>query len=220
MSDARSRILRRLGESDTRGSRAPPDVPVRRFDWDPAESLQRFQARLGAARGEVHRVGADWPQRIHALLRAKGGNNLLYGPAGPHGSALEQGWPDPGAARLIPYREPVEIRREALFKSTNAGFTSCRGAIAETGSLILWPTPQEPRLLSLVPPIHFVLLDAAELCPTFHELLIRQNWQAGMPGNALLISGPSKSADIEQTLAYGVHGPKSLVVLVCEALCC
>ncbi|WP_278366532.1 LUD domain-containing protein, partial [Marinobacter salarius] len=43
-----------------------------------------------------------------------------------------------------------------------------------------------------------------------------QNWAAGMPTNALLVSGPSKTADIEQTLAYGVHGPKELIVLVIE----
>jgi L-lactate dehydrogenase complex protein LldG len=41
-----------------------------------------------------------------------------------------------------------------------------------------------------------------------------QGWAQAMPTNALLISGPSKTADIEQTLAYGVHGPKRLIVLV------
>ena len=44
--------------------------------------------------------------------------------------------------------------------------------------------------------------------------MIKQRWAEAMPTNALLISGPSKSADIEQTLAYGVHGPKELIVLV------
>jgi len=169
---------------------------------------------MEAAHGEVHQVGADWPRRMYELLHQKGGGTLLYGPEGPLGPALEQGWPDRSAVRSIPYLEPVETCRESLFRSVDAGFTSCRGAIAETGSLVLWPPPQEPRLLSLVPPIHCVLLDAAEICPTFHELLIRQSWHTGMPGNALLISGPSKSADIQQTLAYGVHGPQTLVVPV------
>ncbi len=174
---------------------------------------------MEAAHGEVHQVSADWPQRVYEHLHWKGGSMLLYGPNGPLGPALEQGWPDRGTAQLIPYLEPVEACRDTLFRSVDAGFTSCRGAIAETGSLVLWPTPQEPRLLSLVPPIHFVLLDATEICSTFHELLTWQAWQTRMPGNAMLISGPSKSADIEQTMAYGVHGPQRLVVLVHEAAC-
>jgi L-lactate dehydrogenase complex protein LldG len=58
-------------------------------------------------------------------------------------------------------------------------------------------------------------LDAARITSTFHALMADQDWVGqGMPTNALLITGPSKSADIEQTLAYGVHGPKELIVLV------
>jgi L-lactate dehydrogenase complex protein LldG len=64
--------------------------------------------------------------------------------------------------------------------------------------------------MSLVPPLHIVLLKAEQIVGTFSELIKKQNWATNMPSNALLISGPSKSADIEQVLAYGVHGPKSL----------
>ncbi|MEC7376269.1 MAG: LUD domain-containing protein, partial [Pseudomonadota bacterium] len=72
------------------------------------------------------------------------------------------------------------------------------------------------RLMSLVPPVHVAVLRASELYTTFHEAIHAQNWATGMPTNALLISGPSKTADIEQTLAYGVHGPKELIVLMIE----
>jgi L-lactate dehydrogenase complex protein LldG len=213
MSEARSRILQRLGRGE--GTVVEPlSIPVRRIDWSPEELLRRFRERMESVRGEVHEVGADWPQRLFELLREKGANNLLYGPGGPWGGNLSRGWRDPDAIRLVPYLESVESCREALFQATDAGFTSCRGAIAETGSLVLWPTPDEPRLLSLVPPIHVVLLDGDRIASTFHEHMTEQSWAEGMPTNALLISGPSKSADIEQTLAYGVHGPKELIVLV------
>ena len=77
------------------------------------------------------------------------------------------------------------------------------------------PDVHEPRLMSLVPPIHIALLETDKLYTTFAEAMQEQAWvQKGMPTNALLISGPSKSADIEQTLAYGVHGPKELVVIL------
>jgi len=215
MNDAHSRIFRRLCSQGPETDMELPDIPVRRFDWTPDERLERFRACIESVHGEVHQIGADWPQRLFELLREKGAGNLLYGSGGPHGLELERSWPDQSVP-LIPYLEPVETCRDSLFEAMDAGFTSCRGAIAETGSLVLWPTLQEPRLLSLVPPIHFVLLDATEIYSTFHELLIEQTWADGMPTNTLLISGPSKTADIEQTLAYGVHGPKELVVLVRE----
>jgi Uncharacterized conserved protein len=103
--------------------------------------------------------------------------------------------------------------KKRLFDELDAGFTTTRGGIAETGGLIVWPGPQEPRLTSLVPPVHVALLYTDTIYDTFWQALRSQGWAAGMPPNALLISGPSKTADIEQTLAYGVHGPKRLVVV-------
>ena len=81
--------------------------------------------------------------------------------------------------------------------------------------MILRPGPDEPRQLSLVPPIHIALLDVDRLFDTFWQAQTEEPefWIQDMPTNAILISGPSKTADIEQTLTYGVHGPKSLIVL-------
>jgi L-lactate dehydrogenase complex protein LldG len=218
MSHPQSRILDRLRQGSLTEDRVAPQLPVRRFGWDAAERLERFRERLEAVRGEVHPVGADWPDRVLGLLKARGATSLLYGPGGGAGADLEAAWLAAGAegsgVRLIPYPEPVESFRDTLFDAVDAGFTGCRGAIAETGTLVLWPDAREPRLLSLVPPIHLVLLDAESIRSTFAELLDEQGWGRGMPTNALLITGPSKSADIEQTLTYGVHGPKELVVLV------
>ncbi len=214
MSDPRTAILSRLRARHP-AARPLPENPVRRFDWSPQERLSRFREALEAVRGEVVLVGADWPLRLFAWLRARDASNLRYAPATELGQELEQGWPDGEAIRLIPHREPVETCRQDLFANTDAGLTGCLGGIAETGSLVLWPSVQEPRLLSLVPPIHVVVLDARRIRSTFHEFLVAEDWVGqGLPTNALLITGPSKSADIEQTLAYGVHGPKELLVLV------
>lgn len=68
--------------------------------------------------------------------------------------------------------------------------------------------------MSLVPPVHFALLEADQIVDNPVGVDGKEHWAQSMPTNALLISGPSKTADIQQTLAYGAHGPKELVVLL------
>ena len=92
--------------------------------------------------------------------------------------------------------------------------SNSRCSIAATGSIVLWPDSDEPRSLSLVPPVHFVIVDAHKMYADFITLMAEQRWGGGLPTNVVLISGPSKTADIQQTLAYGAHGPKELIVLL------
>jgi L-lactate dehydrogenase complex protein LldG len=68
--------------------------------------------------------------------------------------------------------------------------------------------------MSLVPPIHIAILEADKIYTTFSEAIEAEGWAQKMPTNVVLISGPSKTADIELTLAFGVHGPKELIVLI------
>lgn len=68
--------------------------------------------------------------------------------------------------------------------------------------------------MSLVPPVHIVLLDSTRIYNTFYEATQAEGWKDNLPTSALLISGPSKTADIQVTLAYGAHGPKELIVLL------
>jgi L-lactate dehydrogenase complex protein LldG len=65
-----------------------------------------------------------------------------------------------------------------------------------------------------VPPVNVCVVDADRLYPSLLAALHGERWQQAMPANLIFVSGPSKTADIQQTLAYGAHGPKELVVLV------
>ena len=80
--------------------------------------------------------------------------------------------------------------------------------------MILWPTPDEPRLMSLAPAVHIAVLEASKIHDSLASAMRTERWAERMPTNALLISGPSKTADIELVLTFGVHGPKELIVLV------
>ena len=213
MSDAaRSNILARLKAGPRT---AVPDLPA----WTPPSfgdgKLAQFRQMIESVHGEVHEASrADWPERLRTLLANKGVEAVLYGPASEHGPTLAKNWEDKEAPALVPYNRAIEEMKDVLVHQVQAGVTSCRAAIAETGSLVLWPTAAEPRLMSLLPPIHVALLSASTLADSLAQLIAEQGWVDEMPTNALLISGPSKTADIEQTLAYGVHGPKELIVLV------
>jgi len=63
---------------------------------------------------------------------------------------------------LIDYKDPIEENKDILFE-IDAAITPLRGGIAETGSLIIWPTSDEPRMISLVTPIHIAVLHACEI---------------------------------------------------------
>lgn len=215
---SRDRILQRLRQ-ESRSHRPGPECDfsvLERPEWSRAERIERFRRTLESVHGEVHLcTGADWVERLATLLKDRGIRNLLTGRNHPVCEAVHAaGHPD--LPPLLRYERPAEEWQAELFGEVDAGLTSTRGGIAETGSLILWPTPDEPRLLSLVPPVHIAVLHASEIYATLYDAMRAQNWAAGLPSNALLISGPSKTADIEQTLAYGVHGPRELIVLLVE----
>ena len=215
MNNAKGNILTRL-RAVVPSEAEPLSRPVSSYDWPDEEKLQRFSERMTEVRAEVHRTSeASWPADLIKILKAKEASRLAYAPTTSHGKRMRDAMSH-GGIELIPYESEIEQWKSRLFEEIDASLTGCRGAIAETGSLILWPDEVEPRLLSLVPPIHCVLLPASSIYTTFADALDQQGWAQGMPTNALLISGPSKSADIAQVLAYGVHGPKSLVVLVIQ----
>jgi L-lactate dehydrogenase complex protein LldG len=213
---ARQRILGRLRGALTQ-PRPVPDLDfsvLARKTWPAAERYPRLRMLMEAVHAEfLETTEEGWPAAVYGFLEREGLSSLLHGPETPAGERLRSFWPQGPGPRLFPYDRPVEECKRELFERIDAGFTTTRGGIAETGGLILFPTPEEPRLLSLVPPIHLALLDADRIFDTFWDALRSQGWAAGMPPNALLVSGPSKTADIEQTLAYGVHGPKRLVVV-------
>ncbi len=183
-----------------------------------AERIARLRQMLEAVHGEtIVTTAAAWPQCVVEALAARNIGELLVSPATAHGCRLAEHVREQGAdLRLKGYERPVEEWKDELFFRTPASLTGTLGGIAATGSLVLWPTPQEPRLMSLVPPLHIALLKASEVRDNLFELMHAQRWTDGLPTNALLVSGPSKTADIQQTLAYGAHGPKALLVLILE----
>lgn len=219
---ARDRILAKLRTSAPATPPARPDVAswftAHRPVENAADKARRFRHFIELAHAEVHEVtAANWLATLRSVLVTRKLDKLLVAEGTPHGEAALDELP-PQGIDCQTYDMAIEAWKTELFNDTPASLTAARAAIAETGTLILWPDAQEPRLMSLVPPLHIVLLDAGKIYNTFYEAMTSEAWadpaSGGLPTNALLISGPSKTADIQQTLAYGAHGPKELVVLM------
>jgi L-lactate dehydrogenase complex protein LldG len=217
---ARNSILARLRAAPIADAPATPDVQAwsasHRRDEDPVQRVSRLRKALEAAHAEVHDTTPnDWAALLLNLAVAKNVRRLLVGADTPHGATLQACRPE--GLELLRYERPIAAWRDALFDAIDASLTLARSAIADTGSLVLWPSASEPRLMSLVPPVHFVLLDATRIHADLQSAMSAEAWTHGMPTNALLVSGPSKTADIQQTMAYGAHGPRELVVLMIHA---
>jgi L-lactate dehydrogenase complex protein LldG len=105
----------------------------------------------------------------------------------------------------------------ALF-DCDVGITGAQWAIAETGTLVLESDRERHRLTSLVPAVHIALIEANRIRQTLGEVLkaISEQEPDALSRTVTFITGPSRTSDIELTLAIGVHGPAELHVIVIE----
>lgn len=98
----------------------------------------------------------------------------------------------------------------------DVGITTAQAAIADTGTLVLDSARERHRLVSLVPPVHIAIVDAATIFQTLGEALAFIHQNGNISPAVTFVTGPSRTADIELTLAIGVHGPQELYVIVNE----
>ena len=101
---------------------------------------------------------------------------------------------------------------------TDVGVTDVHAALAETGSLICNVDAKHSRGLSLVPPVHIAIVGARQILPDMLDYFATQHDVTGiaLPSSQAIITGPSKTADIEGQLVTGVHGPGKVFVYVVE----
>lgn len=222
MMNARERMLGRLRaaapkEADIQAAAAAIDqrIAAHYAGARPGadERVDAFESALKAARAEVWRASAkQWPAQLAQKLVLHGAHRLLLDPLRAEGAALAAALPEHITA--LPFRGPLEDWKHDLFDSVDAGFTVARSGIAATGTLILAPDPGTPRTVSLVPPLHIALVYADTLHANLYDAAQAERWADGMPSNLVLASGPSKTSDIQQTLAFGAHGPRWMWVII------
>jgi L-lactate dehydrogenase complex protein LldG len=102
------------------------------------------------------------------------------------------------------------------FTDMQAGITRCEYLIARTGSVMVSSAHLSGRQMNVFPPIHIVLAKESQLVPYLEDAYIamQAKYDTRLPSMISLITGPSRTADIEKTLVLGAHGPKKLWVIL------
>ena len=111
---------------------------------------------------------------------------------------------------------PPETRWKQAF-AADLGITGVDWAVAETGTLALCSCREQGRVVSLLPPNYLAIIDRVQILPDLFDLFKRlEDRKQDMPSNLALVTGPSKTGDIELKLTTGVHGPGNVNVLIVE----
>ena len=226
MPSAREAFLQRVHDALQQGNQpgVVAEVPPRGqtgYQGSGGDAAAHFCAQLMAAGGQAHRVAdrAAAIARVLELIQTKGARSVLLG-RGPFIDELELGekLTAAGVAVVTADSQPPESSREAFF-AADVGVTGVDHLIGETGSIAAMAKPSEPRSFSLLPPVHIAVALEAQILPDLFDLFTRLGGKGRpkLPSCLALITGPSKTGDIELKLVTGVHGPGEVhVVLIAD----
>ena len=221
MTTSRTDILARIRRAhqqallpDVTGITPPPPEPPP-FD---RPLIQVFEDALRAVQGVPHRVSSvgEVADLLAAACEQQGQREVLAWEALP-----VEGLADALRARditLIPSRLEGTDRQQAYQRLQHilVGVTGAAAGLARTGSIVLHADEAHGRLASLLPDIHFALLREEDIHPDLAAWIATEEAAQAIASrsNTVIITGPSRTADIAQTLTLGAHGPRELHVLI------
>ncbi|HLY19226.1 MAG TPA: lactate utilization protein [Bryobacteraceae bacterium] len=189
------------------GIAEPPPVRLRVPEVDPDTRVARMLSRVEALAGKTLRAPSMDEARVYTA-EVLGGRSAVASNApflrecGIGGlPGVETGFTDSAALR-------------ARCAVVDVGITSADYALADTGTLVMLAGLAEARLISLLPPVHIAVVPAARVLSGLDELLTLVSHPAEQTSSMVMITGPSRTADIEQILVRGVHGPGEIHVVV------
>ncbi|MGH7277839.1 MAG: LutC/YkgG family protein [Candidatus Rokuibacteriota bacterium] len=185
------------------------------------ETLERFRREFERVGGVFHRVAvaAEVPTVVARIARERQSHRLIAWPAAVLGVDVTVLVREGFEIASMPGGEVGAATERGALRETIAaadlGVTGADLAVAETGNLVLVSGRGRPRSTSLLPPFHVAVFDRSVLVESLQQMgVFLEAWHAGAApadGGAInVITGPSRTADIELTLTRGVHGPKEV----------
>jgi L-lactate dehydrogenase complex protein LldG len=194
-------------------TRMPLAIPP---DWAPVieDPLDRFATELEAVHGHSHRCAPEQlPATVAEIVSSYKASRVLLTPEEPLTSDLERAVEEAGAqVSWWP-----EAGRDAA-ETADLSVTGAQWGIAETGTVVVSSAPPGGRAPSLLPTVNIAVVAASRVVDTVATLFQRLGALSQRPSNLVLVTGPSKTGDIENILVQGVHGPKEQHAIVVEDL--
>jgi len=186
---------------------APNLIPLRGCAEGPARTAL-FETEALAAQADVRRLKGlqDVPEVVRAILAHAGIAALK---AAPHSALQAMDWA--GTDVTFGRGEGSDL----------AGLSFAYAGVAETGTLVMASGPHSPTTLNFLPDVHMVVIREDDIAANYEQVWtrFREHVQPGdpkMPRSVNWITGPSRTADIEQTLLLGAHGPRKLIILLID----
>ncbi len=187
---------------------APKRPPLLHPQFDISALTEIFLSKLSASSSTYQSVDclSLVPQLVLQYAEKYNTNKTLVTNLDPFLNSDEPPWDWPNALSLS---TPPATGNEAI------GLSYASTAIAETGSLVLSASKQNPTTVNFLTDHHIIILNEQDIVPNIESMWKRLSLSAGnMPRAINIITGPSRTADIEQTIQLGAHGPRSLHLLL------
>jgi L-lactate dehydrogenase complex protein LldG len=207
-----ARIAERQGPPPAAGPHPPPPPP------DTVPEV-RTRALDGIAPGDTEHLLAvfrDQAERVDAVVHQGDPSEAVTAVVREHDITTAVVSPEPAARQLVPALRAAGVSVDppglAAAAAADLGVTGSVGAIAATGSVVVDADRSGGRTTSLLPRVHLCVVDRAGLVAGTADVLRRPG--RPLPAHRVLITGPSRTGDIEQILTLGAHGPVALHVLV------
>jgi L-lactate utilization protein LutC len=202
-----NKVRTALGRSTGQEIAEPPPVRLRVAEMDGETRVASLLRAVEALAGKTRRVATREDARAY-VTAVLGGKTAVASNA-PF--LRECGIVDLPSVQSG-FTDAAELR--PLCATADVGITSADYALADTGTLVMLASPAEARLISLLPPVHIAVVPKERVLSGLDELFTILPLPAEQTSSMVLITGPSRTADIEQILVRGVHGPGEIHVVV------
>jgi len=224
MTGPRESFLQRVRQAVADGNRAGA-VPALEFRGNIGyqgggpDPVRCFQEALAASGGQPHIVAdrQSAASTVLDLVRGRSASRILLGRGRFLDSLdLARALRDDGREVNVVDSLTQGTSREAFF-AADIGISGVEYLIAETGSVVMSSRLEDPRSLSLLPPVHIAVAERRQLLPDLFDLFAACSANGTLPSCLSVITGPSKTGDIELRLVTGVHGPGEIHVILALA---